>query len=194
MSGGLSVASQAAPVSFEQVNARNADGTVATEGQQLPPPGVSFVSDIRTIGLRSLNTGERVDTTFWRNGRYDQSALAMLNIVMRDSRNNQITAMDPALFDLIWNLGQLIGQDPEMTVICGYRSQATNNALIASGHNGVARHSLHVQGKAADIRVPGCSVETLRDAALALHAGGVGYYPRSEFVHVDTGPVRSWNG
>lgn len=186
MSGGLSASPQAAPASYEQ----------ASVGSMMPAAALQpadSAADAKMIGLRNLNTGERADVTFWRNGRYDQPALSLLNILMRDWRNDAVTAIDPGLFDMVWMLGRLIGQDPEFTVICGYRSPATNAALIAGGRSGVASNSLHVQGKAADIALPGCPVDDLRDAALALQAGGVGYYPRSGFVHVDTGQVRSWS-
>lgn len=146
----------------------------------------------RSVALRSVNTGERVDVTYRRQGQLDVAALGRLDALMRDWRNDAITSIDPALFDMIWALGKSIGQDPEFTVVCGYRSRETNEALIRAGRRGIARNSMHTQGKAADISISGTGLRALRDAALALNAGGVGYYPSSNFVHVDTGEVRSW--
>ena len=146
----------------------------------------------RSIALRSANTGERLDVTYWHDGRLDLGALGRLDALMRDWRNDAVTHIDPALYDIIWSLGRAVGQDPEVTVLCGYRSPETNEMMIRAGRRGVARDSMHIQGRAADISVPGAGLGALRDAALALQAGGVGYYPSSNFVHVDTGAVRSW--
>jgi uncharacterized protein YcbK (DUF882 family) len=145
----------------------------------------------RRIALRSLNTGERVDVTYWQGGQYVPEALAQLDSFMRDWRNDEVGRMDPKLFDMLWAIGLAIGEDPEFTVLCGFRSQATSAMLRARG-SGVARDSMHLHGRAADITMPGASLQTLCDTAKALHCGGVGYYPRSNFVHVDTGEFRTW--
>jgi uncharacterized protein YcbK (DUF882 family) len=149
-------------------------------------------SGARRIALRSLNTGERVDAAYWQDGRYDAAAVAQLDAVMRDWRNDEVGQIDPTLYDMLWAIGLAIGEDPEFTVLCGYRSPSTNAMLISNGTSGIAGHSMHVEGRAADITIGGASLRTLRDTAKALHAGGVGYYPRSGFVHVDTGDVRTW--
>lgn len=188
MSGGLSASPQAAPASYPPAR----DTAAAAPSVSGSP--ASGATETRSIGVRNLNTGERADVTYCREGFYDRAALSLLDFLMRDWRTEAVTAMDPALYDMVWSLGTLIGQDPEFTVICGYRSPTTNQSLAASGSNGVARNSLHVQGKAADIAVSGCPVGDLRDAAITLQAGGVGYYPGSGFVHIDTGAVRSWRG
>lgn len=146
----------------------------------------------RTLGLYNAHTQERLDVTYWQRGTYEQVGIARLNAFMRDWRTDEITQIDPKLYDVLWSVGQSIGRDPEFTVLSGYRSRATNNMLIASGHTGVARDSLHVQGKAIDITLPGTALTSLQRAALALQAGGVGYYPSSNFVHLDTGRVRTW--
>jgi uncharacterized protein YcbK (DUF882 family) len=146
----------------------------------------------RTIGLVHAHTGERVDATYWQRGAYDQLEVARLNAFMRDWRTDEIIGMDPKLYDILWSLGQSIGRDPEFTVLSAYRSRATNEMLIRTGHTGVARDSLHMYGKAVDITLPGSPLATLHRAAVALQAGGVGYYPSSNFVHVDTGRVRTW--
>ncbi|MGF1623484.1 MAG: DUF882 domain-containing protein [Alphaproteobacteria bacterium] len=179
VAGGASSAGLAAPLTA-------AEDDAASAGRSVPETGA------RRIALRSLNTGERVDVAYWQRGRYDPAGLAQLDAFMRDWRTDEIGQMDPALYDLLWAIGQSICEDPEFTVLCGYRSPATTTMLVRAGTNGIARDSLHMQGKAADITLNGASLSTLRDTAMALQAGGVGYYGRSNFVHVDTGIVRSW--
>ncbi|MEZ5667307.1 MAG: DUF882 domain-containing protein [Alphaproteobacteria bacterium] len=173
---------------------RPAPGPLFGPGQEASPwrGPTEFGLGPRTIGLRHAHTGERVDTTFWQRGGYDQLGVARLNAFMRDWRTDEIIAIDPTLYDVLWSLGQSIGRDPEFTVLSAYRSRATNDMLIRTGHTGVARDSLHIQGKAVDITLPGFPISGLHDAALALQAGGVGYYPSSNFVHIDTGRFRTW--
>lgn len=158
------------------------------------PESGEAANTVRTIGLANINTGERLDTVYWQAGTYVDSAVTELNTIMRDWRSDEITDIDPALFDMLWMIGQALGQDPEFTMLCGYRSRSTNEMMIGSGRGGIARDSMHIQGRAIDIELPGCSAAQVRDAALALQAGGVGYYPRGNFVHLDTGQVRSWHG
>jgi uncharacterized protein YcbK (DUF882 family) len=146
----------------------------------------------RTIGLTHAHTGERLDATYWQRGSYDQLEVARLNAFMRDWRTDEIIGMDPKLYDILWSLGQSVGRDPEFTVLSAYRSRGTNDMLIRTGHTGVARDSLHIYGKAVDITLPGSGLGSLQRAAVALQAGGVGYYPNSNFLHVDTGRVRTW--
>ncbi|MGF1625233.1 MAG: DUF882 domain-containing protein [Alphaproteobacteria bacterium] len=146
----------------------------------------------RTVGLVHAHTREQLDVTYWQRGTYDSQGIARLNAFMRDWRTDEVIALDPKLYDILWSLGQSIGRDAEFTVLSAYRSRATNNMLIRSGHTGVAQDSLHIHGKAIDITLPGAPLATLHRAALALQAGGVGYYPRSSFLHLDTGRVRNW--
>ncbi|MGA8043263.1 MAG: DUF882 domain-containing protein [Terracidiphilus sp.] len=138
------------------------------------------------------HTGRRLDVVY-RNGKgYDQVGLTELNDYLRDRRTGQIHTYDPRVFDLLHDLLTSLGRpNGEIDVICGYRTPWTNEMLHAHGHH-VALHSLHMQAMAIDIRVPGVTTAQLRDAALALHRGGVGYYPGEEFVHVDVGRVRRW--
>jgi uncharacterized protein YcbK (DUF882 family) len=138
------------------------------------------------------HTGERLNLVY-RNGEgYDQESLARLNRFLRDHRTGETHDYDPRLFDLLHDLTTALGNpDLEIDVVCGYRTLWSNEFLRAHGH-GVARHSLHMQAMAIDIRVPGIPTARLRDAALALHRGGVGYYAASDFVHVDVGRVRRW--
>lgn len=159
------------------------DAEPGAGGSAALPPGA------RTIALRNLNTLERIDVAYWQGDRYDPEALARLDAFMRDSRSDEIGQMDPALYDMLWSIGLAIGEDPEFTVLCGYRSQSTSRTLAGTG---VARDSMHLHGRAVDFSLEGAALSALRDTALALHAGGVGYYPRSNFVHVDTGEVRTW--
>ena len=145
----------------------------------------------RSLSLRNLHTGEKLRATFWAQGDYIGEELRAVNRVLRDHRSGDVHPMDPKLLDLLYLLQQSVAVKGSFHIISGYRSPATNQKLRASS-SGVAKKSLHMQGKAIDIRLPGCELKHLRDAALALKAGGVGYYPGSNFIHVDTGRVRSW--
>ena len=128
---------------------------------------------------------------YWRDGWYIPDALERFNHLMRDWRSQESTSIDPRLYDIIWSLQEITGSSEPIHIICGYRSPATN-AMRAATNAGVARNSYHVTGQACDLRLPGYQLAGLRQHALGLGAGGVGYYPRSDFIHVDTGPVRSW--
>ena len=145
----------------------------------------------RTLSFRNLHTGEKLRATFWAEGDYIREELTAVNQVLRDHRSGDVHAMDPKLLDLLYLLQQSVAVKGAFHIISGYRSPATNKQLSAKS-SGVARKSLHMQGKAIDIRLPGCELKQLREAALALQAGGVGYYPKSNFIHVDTGRVRRW--
>ena len=138
------------------------------------------------------HTGERLNIVYRNSEGYDQESLARLNRYLRDHRTGEIHEYDPRVFDLLHDLTTALGNpDLEIDVVCGYRTPWSNEFLRTHGH-GVARHSLHMQAMAIDIRVPGVPTAQLRDAALALHRGGVGYYAASDFVHVDVGRVRRW--
>jgi uncharacterized protein YcbK (DUF882 family) len=146
---------------------------------------------VRSVSLFNLNTEERLQIDYWRQGLYVNDALMAINHFLRDHRDGSVHVIDPRLVDVLYALFRLTGGSAAIDVVCGYRSPRTNAWLHAS-RGGVASHSLHMQGKAVDIRVPGCGLSALHEAALVLRAGGVGYYPQSNFVHVDTGPVRTW--
>jgi uncharacterized protein YcbK (DUF882 family) len=138
------------------------------------------------------HTGERLDIVYRHGDAYDPAALTELNHYLRDHRTGDVQAYDPRVFDLLHDLLVAVGRpNAEIDVVCGYRTPWSNEYLRTHGH-GVALHSLHMQAMAIDIRVPGIPTATLRDAALALHRGGVGYYAASDFVHVDVGRVRRW--
>jgi uncharacterized protein YcbK (DUF882 family) len=148
----------------------------------------------RGLSFFHTHTGERLTTAYCAGGEYIAPALNDVNVLLRDFRVNQIKAIDPALLDLLFELNGVLGTDQPFHVISGYRTPQTNAMLQERGgsHSGVASHSLHIEGKAIDIRVPGIKLEHLRDSAKSLKIGGVGYYPGSKFVHVDTGRVRYW--
>jgi uncharacterized protein YcbK (DUF882 family) len=145
----------------------------------------------RTLRLYNTHTGERVRATYWADGDYVTEGLTVVNQVLRDFRTGDVFPIDPALLDLLHALQAQTGVDNDFHVISGYRSPGTN-ALLRVRSTGVAEHSLHMDGKAIDIRLPGVALGDLRRAAMALRRGGVGYYPQSDFVHVDTGPIRHW--
>jgi len=156
-----------------------------------PNPMASNQSGYR-LHLYNIHTGERLDIVYRYGDRYDSNALARINQYLRDYRTGDVREYDPHVFDLLRDLLASLGRpDAEINVICGYRTPQTNEYLRVRGH-GVARHSLHMQAMAIDIRVPRVTAAELRDAALALHRGGVGYYAASGFVHVDVGRVRRW--
>lgn len=147
----------------------------------------------RRLAFDNLHTGERLDVAYWEDGAYVPQALAAVNHVLRDHRNNEVHAIEPQLLDLLTALSHRLGAGPNFEVISGYRSPETN-ALLHAQSGEVAQGSLHMYGKAIDIRMAGLNVAYLRDAALGLDMGGVGYYPESDFVHVDVGRVRRWSG
>ena len=140
------------------------------------------------------HTGERLNIVYRRGDQYIPEALDQLDHYLRDHRTGDVRHFDPRLFDLLHDLTASLGDSGgEIDVICGYRTPWSNEFLRArSPHTGVAQHSLHMQAEAIDIRLPGIPTSELRDAALNLHRGGVGYYRSSNFVHVDVGRVRRW--
>jgi uncharacterized protein YcbK (DUF882 family) len=145
----------------------------------------------RALSFVHLHTSERLSLEYTSDGGYLPDALDALNHLLRDFRTGEVAAIDPGLFDLLYRLRVSSQATAPFQIISGYRSPATNAALRERSQ-GVASGSLHMSGKAIDIRVAGVGLATLRDAAIALQLGGVGYYPGSNFVHVDTGRVRRW--
>jgi uncharacterized protein YcbK (DUF882 family) len=147
------------------------------------------------LRLHHLHTGEDIDIVYRIGDTYIPAALDRLNHFLRDHRTQDVSNYDPKEFDLLHTLMASLGRaNGVIDIVCGYRTPWSNNFLrTRSAATGVAEHSQHMLGKAIDIRVPGVSTVTLRNAALALHAGGVGFYPVSQFVHVDVGPVRTWS-
>jgi len=164
-------------------------GQVAHAGAALQPDLLAP----RTLSLVSTHTGESVQVSYFEGGGYVPEALHRLNRLLRDHRTGDVSAIDPQLFDQLHALAQCAGCTPRYEIISGYRSSATNEKLRKAS-TGVATRSLHMDGRALDVRLTGCDTAKLRDLALALQRGGVGYYRKSDFVHVDTGRVRSWTG
>ena len=158
-------------------------------------PGLAYAAApaVRKLKLENLHTGEKLAADYCVNGCYDQSALKAINHVLRDYRNGEEHPMDPRLLDLLHELNGRLETDAPFQVISGYRSPASNAAMHERS-NGVAKNSLHMQGMAIDIRVPGRALNAVHDNARALGSGGVGLYPTSDFVHVDVGRVRYWTG
>jgi uncharacterized protein YcbK (DUF882 family) len=146
----------------------------------------------RRLRLYHTHTGERIDIVFRQGDKYVPEATAKLDQFLRDHRTGDVQQYDPKLYDILWDLTNSVGRPgAEIEIICGYRSPWSNEFLRAHTA-GVAKHSLHMQARAIDIRLPGTDTLKLRETALTLHRGGVGYYPRSGFIHVDTGRVTQW--
>ena len=146
---------------------------------------------VRSLSLQNLHTGERLATEYWANGAYHPDALAAINHVLRDHRTGAEHPMKTELLDLLHKLHGRLEVNSPFQIISGYRSPETN-AKLAAASSGVAHQSLHMQGMAIDIRVPGVDLRDLRKCAKAMGAGGVGYYAASNFVHIDVGRVRYW--
>lgn len=145
----------------------------------------------KSLRFYHTHTGETLNRVFWADGEYVPDALKDINRLLRDHRTNEVSPIEPRLLSLLERLTSLTGANDTLHVISGYRSPRTNQAL-ADRSDGVSRHSLHMDGKAIDIRIPGRDLQSVRNAALSLRGGGVGFYPLSQFVHVDVGRVRAW--
>jgi uncharacterized protein YcbK (DUF882 family) len=149
---------------------------------------------VRTLSFFHTHTGERLKATYCCDGKYEPDALKAIDVLLRDFRVDKVKEIDPKLLDLLHELSGTLETDRPFHVISGYRAPETNQMLRARGgaHTGVASQSLHMVGKAIDLRLPGVKLHDVREAARSLKLGGVGYYPSSNFVHVDTGRVRYW--
>ncbi|MDR3440058.1 DUF882 domain-containing protein [Telmatospirillum sp.] len=169
-------------------------GIAATATAALPlrPAEAALRTKVeRSIFLHNIHTGESLKTVYWANGRYQSASLRQLNHILRDHYSGTIHTMDPHVIDLICALQHRLDARKPFLIVSGYRTPQTN-AMLASESDGVAQHSLHMDGKAIDIRMEGVGVRSLGRAAKSLRAGGVGQYPQSDFVHVDIGRVRYW--
>ena len=146
----------------------------------------------RSLSLFNTHTGERLkEVVYWEQGNYIPDALNHLNHALRDHRTNEVHSIDPMTLDLMAAISRKVDAKRPFEIISGYRSLQSNRAL-RSVSRGVAKNSYHMQGKAVDLRLPGVPLTVVRKAALDLRMGGVGYYPKSDFVHIDSGRVRSW--
>jgi len=138
-----------------------------------------------------VHTSESLRTVYWMQGHYLPEALREINYILRDHHANQVQPIDPQLLDLLYTINKMVGWRDALHVLSAYRSPETN-AMLRLSSVGVAEHSMHMEGKAVDVRFVGGDLQMVRRLATALQWGGVGYYPWAEFVHLDTGPVRSW--
>jgi uncharacterized protein YcbK (DUF882 family) len=145
----------------------------------------------RTLAFLSVNTGEHLRAEYCVAGQYQPDAMRAIGHLLRDHRTDAIHAIDPTLLDQLFTLQRRLEATEPYHVVCGYRSPETN-AFVRRQHRGVARNSYHIDGRAVDVSLPDRELGQLRAAALDLAVGGVGYYPRSGFVHLDTGPARTW--
>jgi uncharacterized protein YcbK (DUF882 family) len=145
----------------------------------------------RTLFIYNLHTKEEYNAAYWKDGKYIPEELDRINFIFRDHYNGRVKPIDRKLLNLLFSIQQELDCDEPFHLISAYRSPRTN-AFLSKRNSGVAKRSLHLYGKAVDIRLPGHKLKKLRRAAYELKCGGVGYYPRSNFVHVDVGKVRYW--
>jgi uncharacterized protein YcbK (DUF882 family) len=160
-------------------------------GMWLGPAVAATGARPRELELLNLHTGESLRSRYWHDGLYLDEELARLSWLLRDHRTGAVRAIDPKLLDLLHALRHLTNAESPFHIVSGYRSPQTNAALRKRG-SGVARRSYHMLGRAVDVRIPRVDLAQLRQAAVALKVGGVGYYRKGGYVHVDTGPVRFW--
>ncbi|MBD1558330.1 DUF882 domain-containing protein [Vibrio sp. S9_S30] len=151
----------------------------------------TYANRPRTLLLNNLHTGELLESCYFDGKKYVSNEMAQINRLCRDHRRNEVHTMDRALFDQINAIQNIIGSKAEVQIISGYRSPTTNETLREKSKS-VAKKSYHMQGRALDFRLDGVRLSEVRRAAMSLKVGGVGYYPKSNFIHIDTGPVRAW--
>jgi uncharacterized protein YcbK (DUF882 family) len=148
-------------------------------------------ANVRSVSFVHTHTGEKLTAAYWKDGEYQPEVLQQVNHLLRDFRNNEVHVMDPTLLDVLFELRTKVESERAFHVISAYRSPKTNEMLRRSS-NGVAEHSMHMLGKAIDVRLESFPTARLAEVARSLRRGGVGYYQASDFVHVDTGRVRYW--
>jgi uncharacterized protein YcbK (DUF882 family) len=158
----------------------------------LAAPARASMAGARGLALVNTHTREQIALVYAVDERYDPQALGALNHFLRDHYTGDVGQIDPRVFDLLHQVQRELGNGRAFEVISGYRCPATNARLRETGGGGVAKHSLHMEGRAIDVRLPGVPLADLRDAALSMRTGGVGFYPHDQFVHLDTGRVRHW--
>jgi uncharacterized protein YcbK (DUF882 family) len=184
-----------APFTAQRLSRRKALGMLAGSAMLLSPMGAlrAQSKDRRTLSFVHTHTGEKLSINYWCDGTFQTQCLAPLNHFLRDFRTGEVATMDAGLLDILYNLQVLTNCDAVYEVISGYRSPLTN-AMLRKSSSEVAQKSLHMEGKALDVRITSFSTRKLQQLALANQSGGVGYYAKSDFVHLDTGRVRSWVG
>ena len=170
-------------------------GVLAAAASCVPCPALALERTAqrfeRSLDFYNVHTGESLNTVYWIKGKYLPLSLRDINYVLRDHRSDQVRPIDPQLLDLLYTIDKIVGLRDSFHVLSAYRSPTTN-ATLRTHYAGVAEHSMHIEGKAVDMRFFGRDLQMVRRLALDLQWGGVGYYPGSSFVHLDTGPVRSW--
>lgn len=172
-------------------------GMITAASMLIPRKTAAFVgpshSTERVLSLYNIHTEEFLDTVYWQEGHYVHGALADINHLFRDWRTGKVMPIYPDLLDLLFALREKLKSTKPFYIVSGYRTPRSN-AILKKTKHGVARNSLHMYGKAVDIRLPGFSLSALRENAIELKLGGVGYYPYSRFLHLDVGDIRSWTG
>jgi len=172
-------------------------GLIAAAASVVPWPAWAYQQLMtdrpeRFLSLMNTHTGEKLcKVVYWQQGSYLESSLQEIDYLLRDHRTDQVSRIDAGALDMMFALREKFPVSQPFEIISGYRSPETNQLLQRSS-SGVAKRSYHMLGQAIDLRLPGVSLKILRKAALQMRRGGVGYYPNSDFIHVDTGPVRSW--
>jgi uncharacterized protein YcbK (DUF882 family) len=183
---------------FERRTLLRAGFGVAVGAGLAASPLIGFAQSLtnatmRSVALDNLHTGEQMEAVYWADGDYIPDVLEAVNVQLRDFRTGDVYPIAPELLDLLDAINTLTGTNSKFQVISGYRSAATN-AMLRERSEEVAKKSFHMSGMAIDIRLPDVDLDRLHASALSLGRGGVGYYPYSDFVHVDVGPVRTWYG
>lgn len=172
-------------------------GLITLASAVIPVKSIAAVNDIlvpeRTLCFYNLYTKEYIEAVYWKEGEYFPEGLAGINHILRDIRTGKEKSMDRDLLDLLFALQQELGNEEPFHIVSGYRTPKSN-ALLRQHKKGVAKNSMHMYGKAVDIRLPNHKLRDVRRTAMQLKGGGVGYYPRSNFIHVDVGSVRYWWG
>lgn len=182
---------QTQPLSSRRTFLRMMGGLTAGLAVSSSALGKVVSSPERSMAFYNLHTGESLKTTFYLNGQFLPKSLKEVNHLLRDHRTDEVCEMSPELLTLLSDLKDMLGTSKPFHIISGYRSPATNN-MLSQQSGGVAKKSLHMQGKAIDIRIPGIETKYLHQGAQVLKGGGVGLYSRSDFVHLDVGRVRYW--
>ena len=157
----------------------------------LPARVLFAAAAVRSLSFVHTHTGERLSSTYFRDGHYVDAELSRIDHLLRDFRTGDVHPIDPGVLDILADLRTLAGHGTDFEIICGYRSPKTN-AMLHARSNGVAEHSMHLEGRAIDLRLSGFPTARLHELALGMSRGGVGYYASSDFVHVDNGRVRHW--
>ena len=176
---------------FMMLAGTTAVGAIAVPSFPMPAIALPVAPYKRALACRNLRTGDKLDIVYWADGQYLPEASREIARVLRDGRTDQVHSIDHRLVDLMARLRGTLRSSEPIQVVCGYRSPETN-AMLRATTEGVARNSLHMEGEAVDLRVIDRPLRYVHRVAVSLKAGGVGYYPHSDFVHIDVGPVRYW--